>query len=799
RGPAARPARDPSVQGGRRLPLRRAGPRLRRGDVRPRPGRAARRVLGARDVRGPRRRGGGGPLLRGLHAAGGHRRAHPGGVPARGGRAAAHGRVRGGRHAGHGLQGRGHHAGAAPRAARARGGRGRGRGRGRARGGRHEPSPGPRANERRRPVGPAGAPDPLARLRAAARARADLPPRAPGPRRRDPAGHRARRRRALSRPLGGGARRRPGAHGLRPGRAARPRARAGARAARGARARPGAPRRPRGGAVRAGPRPRGPRRRRGPARRGAGRAGRGRHGGVAPPARGDAARPLLGRERPPGHGGPGRDGGAAHRGPAALQRGGEGRRHGGRPAHHPLRAAPGARREDEQGRGDEGRPGLRAGRHGHPDPRPDPRQAGRGRRGPEPQAQDGHARRRLRRGARGLQPADGLARQGRERQGDPRRPGQDAAHPRGRHHGRGQVRLHQRDALEHPPARHPGGGPPRPRGPQAGRAQPLRGDPAPPHAGHHVPALGGQRAAEPRPGDGVALRDHVHGPHPLPARAQQAPARQGREGAAVHPLRHRRARGPHDGGPRGRRGLDHPHRPEGPRGRHPPRPGHAVPARGRHHGHDQGQRPVADRLQRLLPDGLPGHPRPERRRVAARHGGHAVLRRRVRAPAPHPGRVHRRGADRRAHGVLGHPGRARAARGPPRGGRGGGRRRRRGGARRLRSRRGPAPGRRHRARGGDGHGVHLDAPAPPAPGLHPRRAAHRHARAPRGHLGLRGLQAPPGARDPGRPAAGPGRPGRAHAGRSRGPVRGRGLRHPRPPARAGRPGGAVLRAGPGRV
>jgi S-DNA-T family DNA segregation ATPase FtsK/SpoIIIE len=52
------------------------------------------------------------------------------------------------------------------------------------------------------------------------------------------------------------------------------------------------------------------------------------------------------------------------------------------------------------------------------------------------------------------------------------------------------------------------------------------------------------------------------------------------------------------------------------------------------------------------------------------HGRHAVLRRRLRAPAPHPGRLHRRGADRGAHRVLGHPGRARAARGPARGGRG---------------------------------------------------------------------------------------------------------------------------------
>ena len=84
----------------------------------------------------------------------------------------------------------------------------------------------------------------------------------------------------------------------------------------------------------------------------------------------------------------------------------------------------------------------------------------------------------------------------------------------------------------------------------------------------------------------------------------------------------------------------------------------------------------------------------------------------------------------------------------------------------LRPRRGPAAGRRDRARGRDGHRVDLDAPAPPAPGLHARRAAHRHARAPRHHLRLRGLQAAPGAGHRGRPAARAGRPGaRARAGR----------------------------------
>ena len=93
------------------------------------------------------------------------------------------------------------------------------------------------------------------------------------------------------------------------------------------------------------------------------------------------------------------------------------------------------------------------------------------------------------------------------------------------------------------------------------------------------------------------------------------------------------------------------------------------PARRRHHRHDQGQRPVADRLQRLLADRLARDPRPERRRVAARPGRHALLAGRLVAAAAHPGRLHRRAADRGADDVLAPPGRARAARGPARGGR----------------------------------------------------------------------------------------------------------------------------------
>ena len=83
-------------------------------------------------------------------------------------------------------------------------------------------------------------------------------------------------------------------------------------------------------------------------------------------------------------------------------------------------------------------------------------------------------------------PLDGLAGQGRRRPGDRRRPRQDAAPARRRHHRRGQVGLRQRDAVLDPAARHAARGAPRARRPQAGRAQPLRLDPAPADAGDHL-------------------------------------------------------------------------------------------------------------------------------------------------------------------------------------------------------------------------------------------------------------------------------------------------------------------------
>ena len=62
--------------------------------------------------------------------------------------------------------------------------------------------------------------------------------------------------------------------------------------------------------------------------------------------------------------------------------------------------------------------------------------------------------------------------------------------------------------------------------------------------------------------------------------------------------------------PAGRRGRDHPARAEVARGRHPPRARHAAAVGRRDHRHDQGERPVADRVRRLVADRLARDPRP---------------------------------------------------------------------------------------------------------------------------------------------------------------------------------------------
>ena len=115
------------------------------------------------------------------------------------------------------------------------------------------------------------------------------------------------------------------------------------------------------------------------------------------------------------------------------------------------------------------------------------------------------------------------------------------------------------------------------RRPQAGRAQPLRLDPAPAHAGDHV-----ARARPPRRCRTSCARwSSATRTCRSPARARcvelnKVRERRGEAPLPVRPVRDRRARRPDDGRARRRRGLDHPHRPEGARGRHPPRARHPV-------------------------------------------------------------------------------------------------------------------------------------------------------------------------------------------------------------------------------
>src|SRR5438128_1883075 len=189
-------------------------------------------------------------------------------------------------------------------------------------------------------------------------------------------------------------------------------------------------------------------------------------------------------------------------------------------AEFPARELRGTGEQDGQRRQTEGRPRLRARGDRHPHPRADTRQAGGGRRGSQRPPAHRAPRGRLPGAAAGLLASHRVAGKGRGGKGDRCGPRQDAAPARRWHHRSGQVGRHQLDALERPAARHAARRAARARRPQAGRAQSLRVDPAPADAGDHEPAHGGERAAEPRQGDGAALRDHVVGAHARPARAQ---------------------------------------------------------------------------------------------------------------------------------------------------------------------------------------------------------------------------------------------------------------------------------------
>ena len=162
---------------------------------------------------------------------------------------------------------------------------------------------------------------------------------------------------------------------------------------------------------------------------------------------------------------------------------------------------------------------------------PDPGQAGRRRRGAEPLPEHRHARRHLRRAPVEREPALGLARQGHLRRLGLGRPRPHAAHPHRRHDRLGEVRLHQHDALLHPPARDAGRRAHDPRRPEARRARPLRVDPAPAHAGRLEPEAGLRRARERPHRDGAPLRAHEPRSGAQPPGAEPRPA-QARGGAS---------------------------------------------------------------------------------------------------------------------------------------------------------------------------------------------------------------------------------------------------------------------------
>ena len=196
--------------------------------------------------------------------------------------------------------------------------------------------------------------------------------------------------------------------------------------------------------------------------------------------------------------------------------------------------------------------------------------------------------------------------------------------------GSGKSSLHQLDDHLDPDAVHARRGADDHGRPQAGRAQRLRGHPAPDHADHHQPQEGRRGAGLGRARDGHALRRPGQLRLPPHRRLQQGGARRQGEGAAGQrararavPLpagRRRRARRPDDGRAARRRGRRRPDHPARPGRRHPPGARHPAAVGRRRHRADQGQRAVAAGVRDLVAGRQPGHPRPAGRGEAGRPG-----------------------------------------------------------------------------------------------------------------------------------------------------------------------------------
>ena len=289
-----------------------------------------------------------------------------------------------------------------------------------------------------------------------------------------------------------------------------------------------------------------------------------------------ASRPDAAEGQPPGprrrRGRERADRACPRPGARQLRRRRDDRRHDLRPARRPVRAPARARYEGLEGRRPPGRPLLCTRDHRDPHPRADPGQAGGRCRGPEPRSAHGDARRHLRRRPGLCEPALGLAREGHlgERRVD--RPGPDAAPPDRRHHGLGEVWLHQHASDVDPAPCDARGRADDPHRPEADRAELLRVDPAPPDAGRVEPEGGVRRPPQRRRRDGAALRAPLDRARAEPPRGEPHVPGTGRGPAPVPPRRDRRARRPHDDLAAGGRGRDHPPCAEVARRGHPPRP-----------------------------------------------------------------------------------------------------------------------------------------------------------------------------------------------------------------------------------